>query len=90
MRNEVWKLVLDTNTGRRNLYNLNRDPGEKNDQSEKEAAVADGLETSIREWIKGNRERQARIVERHAGERSMSRVPGKGQVQFLHEPGYLE
>lgn len=44
---EGWKLIFDLTTGRKELYDLNTDPAEKNDLFKKEPGVAFGLEEKL-------------------------------------------
>jgi arylsulfatase A-like enzyme len=53
IRDGDWKLHLDLQTGRRQLYNLAVDRWERTDQSSRQTEVADRLERRLRDWYAG-------------------------------------
>src|SRR5262249_32835699 len=53
VREGDWKLHVDLTKGRRELYNLRKDPGEKENVSEREETLAARLEKKARSWFDG-------------------------------------
>jgi N-acetylgalactosamine-6-sulfatase len=53
VREGDWKLHVDVSKGRSELYNLRKDPGEKDNVIEREADLAARLEKKARTWYDG-------------------------------------
>lgn len=47
-----WKFIYSMDTGQRELYNLNQDPGELNNLAEKDKKIAYELEQKLFSWLK--------------------------------------
>ncbi len=52
VRDGIWKLIADDESGNAELYNLAADPGEKNDLAKSERARADDLKAKLAAWRK--------------------------------------
>ncbi|MEI8211377.1 MAG: sulfatase [Planctomycetota bacterium] len=50
IRRGAWKLIEDYESGSAELYNLDRDPGEKGDVAEQNPQVVETLRTALTEW----------------------------------------
>lgn len=64
MRKGRYKIVLDLETGRRALYDLEEDPNEERDLSEEKGALAERLETELEELLARLEKESRGVLER--------------------------
>ena len=61
LRTAHWKIIMDLKAGRREIYDLDQDPGETHDLSTEEPDVADRLQMRLEQRVRTNRALSARL-----------------------------
>jgi arylsulfatase A-like enzyme len=55
VRSGKWKLIVGPGAGRRELFDLEADPGERNDLAERETERVEQLDRQIQDWLREHR-----------------------------------